>query len=139
MKTSKEVHQNIYEAFCWETGLEISLWGVSGFFSCFLHEACILVRLSYVVATNSRESKGLNTKTLCLLSGHPCRENTQQVSASRRSCYVIPQTGKLARGHFISRSQTYSSAQVHGFTADGTRSNHRHQHKSPPQHLFLVQ
>lgn len=37
MKTSKEIHQNIYEAYCWETGLEISLWGTSGFFVfCFV-------------------------------------------------------------------------------------------------------
>lgn len=71
MKTSKEIHQNIYEAYCWETGLEISLWETSGFFcfffSCFLREECILVRLSYIVARNSHESKGLNAKAMCLL------------------------------------------------------------------------
>lgn len=37
------------------------------FFSCFLHEACILVRLNYVAPRNSRDSKWLNTNTACPL------------------------------------------------------------------------
>lgn len=32
MKTSKEIHQNIYEVYCWETGFEISPWEVSEVF-----------------------------------------------------------------------------------------------------------
>lgn len=86
MKTSKEIYQNIYEAYCWEMGLEYpsgGLLGVFFFFSCFLHEECI-VRLIYVVARNSHESKGLRTKMMCPLSCYLCREGAQQVSASRR-------------------------------------------------------
>lgn len=35
MKISKEIHQNIYEAYCWEMGLEIFPWGRLSFFHVF--------------------------------------------------------------------------------------------------------
>lgn len=35
MKTSKEIYQNIYEAYCWEMGLEYPSGGLLGVFFFF--------------------------------------------------------------------------------------------------------